>query len=240
MDAIEIKNYSYAYPDSIMALKGINLLVPAGQRVALIGPNGAGKSTLLLAIAGLLKGTGSVFLEGVEVSRANSRKIRSIIGSVMQDPDDQLFMPTLFDDVAFGPLNMGVGADRIGQLVEETLANVGLAGLSARPGHHFSAGQKRAAAIATVLSMSPRIITMDEPDASLDPRSRDKLLAILNTLGQTLVVATCNMDFVARLTERVVLIDNGIIIADGPTKEMLTNRDLMKAHGLETPAFYYQ
>ena len=237
--AIEITNYSYRYSDGIEALAGITLNIAPGERVALIGPNGAGKSTLLLAINGFLKGAGSVTIDGLEHNKANTKKIRARLALVSQNPDDQLFMPTLFEDVAFGPLNMGINESDIPALVEKTLQKVGLAGLGHRPSHHFSAGQKRAAAIATVLSMSPAIITMDEPDANLDPRNRDNILAILNALTQTLVVATCSMDFVARLCTRSILIDSGKVIADGNTKELLTNTTLMRSHGLETPAYYF-
>jgi energy-coupling factor transporter ATP-binding protein EcfA2 len=232
--AIEIENFSYNYADGTPAVHTVNLTIEHGQRVGLIGPNGAGKSTLLLGICGFVKGTGRVMIDGIEVRRENSKKIRAMTGSVLQDPDEQLFMPTLFDDVAFGPLNMGLDEAEIRRRVEETLTHVGLGGMGYRPPHHLSAGQKRAAAIATVLSMSPTIITMDEPDSSLDPRSRKRLVELLRTLKQTLVIASCNMDFVAKLCDRVVLLDGGKIIADGPAKDILSNAELMELHGLET------
>jgi cobalt/nickel transport system ATP-binding protein len=232
--AIEIENFSYTYADGIVALDAISLSLRHGERVALIGPNGAGKSTLLLAICGFLRGTGKIRIDGLELTRANMTKIRRVLGAVMQDPNDQLFMPTLFDDVAFGPLNLGLSPDEVRRRAEETLARVGLAGQGSRPGHHFSAGQKRGAAIATVLSMNPKIITMDEPDSSLDPRSRDNFIELLSKLDQTLVIATCNMDFAARVCGRAVLIDHGKLIADGHSHIILSDADLMKSHGLET------
>lgn len=236
-NAIEIENFSYHYADGTPAVQGVNLAIEHGQRIGLIGPNGAGKSTLLLGICGFVKGGGRVLIDGIEVRRENSKKIRTLTGSVLQDPDEQLFMPTLFDDVAFGPLNMGLDEAQIRRRVEETLAHVGLGGMGHRPPHHLSAGQKRAAAIATVLSMSPKIITMDEPDSSLDPRSRNRLLELLKTLKQTLVIASCNMDFLARLCDRAVLLDGGKIIADGDAKTILADAALMEKHGLETSEY---
>jgi cobalt/nickel transport system ATP-binding protein len=235
MAIVEFSNFSYSYPDGIPALTDITLTIEQGQRVALIGPNGAGKSTLLLAMGGFAKGTGRVAIEGLEYNRHNTKRIRTILGSVMQDPDDQLFMPTLFEDVAFGPLNMGLSPDEVRLAVQKALDQVGLADKGARPPHHLSAGQKRAAAIATILSMSPQVITMDEPDSSLDPRIRDGLIRILQGLSQTLIIATCNMDFAARLCHRAILIDGGRVIADGDARDIMGRSDLMQAHGLEVP-----
>jgi cobalt/nickel transport system ATP-binding protein len=233
-NAIEIENFSYNYADGTPAVRGIDLAIRHGERVAFIGPNGAGKSTLLLGMCGFIKGRGTVLIDGIEVKKENIKKIRSLTGSVLQDPDEQLFMPTLFDDVAFGPLNMGLDENQIRQRVDEALTTVGLGGMGHRPPHHLSAGQKRAAAIATILSMSPKIITMDEPDSSLDPRSRKRLLELLRTLSQTLIIASCNMDFVAKLCTRAILLDGGQIIADGDAKKILSDAALMEKHGLET------
>ena len=156
----------------------------------------------------------------------------------MENPDDQLFMPTLFDDVAFGPLNMGLSAEQTKLCVTDALRTVGLAEMADKAPHHLSAGQKRAAAIATVLSMSPKIITLDEPDGSLDPRNRDNVIKLLSNLPQTLIIATCNMNFAAALADRVVLIDHGRIITDGPAKEIMSDAELMTTHGLEVPNKY--
>lgn len=233
--AIEIENFSYGYPDGTMALSDIKLSIEHGQKVVLIGPNGAGKSTLLLTMAGFVKGTGKVFIDGLEVNRKNLKNIRTCLGSCMENPDDQLFMPTLFDDVAFGPLNMGLGVEQVKKRVADALQTVGLAGMADKAPHHLSAGQKRAAAIATILSMTPKIITLDEPDGSLDPRNRNNLIKLLGCLTQTLIIATCNMNFAAAIADRAVLMDKGQIIADGDAKEIMWDFKLMNGHGLEVP-----
>jgi len=237
--AIEIENFSYHYPDGTAAVSDITLSIEAGERVALIGPNGAGKSTLLLAMAGFVNGTGKVLIEGLEISRKNLKEIRTLIGSCLENPEDQLFMPTLFDDVAFGPLNMGLDSEQVKARVTEALGIVGLAGMADKAPHHLSAGQKRAAAIATVLSMSPEIITLDEPDGSLDPRNRNNLIKLLGSLSQTLIIATCNMNFAAALADRVILLDKGCIVADGDCNKIMADSRLMADHGLETAAGIY-
>jgi len=233
--AIEIESFSYTYPDGTPALSGVSLSVEHGEKLVLIGPNGAGKSTLLLVMAGFLRGTGKVRIDGLEVNRANLRKIRASLGSCLENPEDQLFMPRLFDDVAFGPINMGLEPEEVTKRVTDALETVGLAGMGERAPHHLSAGQKRAAAIATILSMAPKIITLDEPEGSLDPRHRKNLVELLKTLPQTLVIATCNMNFAAALAERVVLVDDGRIIADGDPKKIMWDSRLMAEHGLEVP-----
>ena len=231
--AIEIINFSYQYHDGTSALSDINLNIEHGQKVALIGPNGAGKSTLLLVMAGFVKGTGKVFVDGVEIKKKNLKKIRTCLGSCLENPDDQLFMPTLFDDVAFGPLNMGLEPDQVKARVAEALETVGLGQMADKAPHHLSAGQKRAAAVATILAMRPKIITLDEPDGSLDPRNRNNLMKLLGSLPQTLIIATCNMNFAAALADRAVLLDKGRIITDGDAKEIMSDTKLMIEHGLE-------
>jgi len=230
---VKIENFSYHYPDGTFALDDISLDIDHGQKVALIGPNGAGKSTLLLGIAGFIKGTGKVFIDGLELNRPNLKSIRRGLGSCLENPDDQLFMPRLSDDVAFGPINMGLDQEQVKKRVDQALDMVGLAGMADKPPHHLSAGQKRAAAIATILSMSPKIITLDEPDGNLDPRNRDNIVKLLAKLDQTMIIATCNMNFAAALADRAVLIDHGRVIADGRAKEIMTDEDLMLRHGLE-------
>ena len=232
--AIDIQNFSFGYHDAPDALIDINLSVDHGSKVALIGPNGAGKSTLLLAMSGFVKGTGKITIDGLELCPKNTKALRRRITSVSHNPDDQLFMPTLFEDVAFGPMNMGLEPGEIEKRTAETMDKVGLAAFAHRPPHHLSAGQKRSAAIATVLSMDPDIITADEPDTSLDPRTRNSLIELLASLKQTLVIATCNMSFAARLCQRAVLIDQGRIIADGDTAKIIGDSQLMQKHGLET------
>ena len=233
--AIEIENLSYKYTDGTDALMDVSLSVEHGEKVALIGPNGAGKSTLLLAMNGFIKTTGSVFVDGLELNRKNMRKIRRCIGSCMENPDDQLFMPTLFDDVAFGPLNMGLEPEEVKLRITEALGMVGLSNMTHKAPHHLSAGQKRAAAIATILSMRPKIITLDEPDGSLDPANRNKLLTLLKRLPQTTIIATCNMTFAAAIAERAVLMDAGQIITDGHASKIMADKELMIEHGLEIP-----
>jgi len=233
--AIEIDSFSYEYPDGTSALSEITLSIKHGQKVALLGPNGAGKSTLLLAMAGFIKGTGKVLIDALQINRKNLKKIRTCLGCCLENPDDQLFMPTLFDDVAFGPLNMGLSAEQVKQRVAEALETVGLAEMADKAPHHLSAGQKRAAAIATILSMAPKIITLDEPDGSLDPRNRNNLIKLLRGLPQTLIIATCNMNFAAALAERAVLLDKGRIVADGDAKKIMSDSQLMTEHGLEVP-----
>jgi cobalt/nickel transport system ATP-binding protein len=236
--AIEIENFSYHYPDGTAALSDINLSVEHGQKVVLIGPNGAGKSTLLLAMAGFIKGTGKVLIDGLEIHRKNLKKIRTCLGSCLENPDDQLFMPRLFDDVAFGPLNMGLSPEQVKARVTDALKTVGLAEMADKAPHHLSAGQKRAAAVATILAMEPKIITLDEPDGSLDPRNRSNLIKLLNSLSQTLIIATCNMNFAVSLADRAVLLDKGRIIADGQANKIMSDPKLMSEHGLEVVIKY--
>jgi cobalt/nickel transport system ATP-binding protein len=233
--AVQIYNFSYSYPDGTVALHNITLDIEHGRRIALIGPNGAGKSTLLLAMTGFIKGTGKIIIDGLEITNGNLKQVRSRIGSCLENPEDQLFMPTLFDDVAFGPLNMGLAPDQVRQRVDSALAEVGLSAMAQRPPHHLSAGQKRVAAIATVLSMSPKIITLDEPDGSLDPRNRSNLVNLLAGLSQTLVIATCNMDFAAAVADTAVVIDAGRVVVAGPVEKIMSDSNLMLNHGLEVP-----
>ena len=234
--AVQIENFSYHYPDGTAALSNINLTVEQGQRIALIGPNGAGKSTMLLAMAGFITGTGKVLVDGLEICKKNLKKIRTSLGCCLENPNDQLFMPTIFDDIAFGPLNMGLEPEQVKSRVEDALRTVGLAEIVDKAPHHLSAGQKRAAAIATILSMSPKIITLDEPDGQLDPANRNNLIKLLTALPQTLIIATCNMNFAAAVAERVILVDKGCIVADGDAKEIMSNQKLMADHNLEVPS----
>lgn len=235
--AVSINNFTYTYADGSKGLGDVSLNISAGEKVSIIGANGSGKSTLLLAMGGFVTGTGSIVIDGVESNSKNLKRIRSSIGSVLQNPDEQLFMPTLFEDVAFGPQNMGLAFDEVHDITHEAINRAGLTGMESKAPHHLSAGQKRSAAIATILSMSPKIITMDEPDTSLDPRSRKNLVELLRSLSQTLVVATCNMDFAAAVSDRCVLIDKGKVVADGLSKDILVDEKLMEENGLETVMF---
>lgn len=233
--AIEILDFSYNYPDGTRALIDVTLSVEQGQKAVLIGPNGAGKSSLLMAIAGFVQGSGRILINGLELCKKNMKSVRAILGCCLENPDDQLFMPRLRDDIAFGPLNMGLPAGEIEKRVHEALGTVGLADKADKPPHHLSAGQKRAAAIATLLAMNPEIITFDEPDGSLDPRNRNMLSNLLRALGQTLIIATCNMSFAYAVADRVILVDQGRVVADGNPQTIMTNHNLMIAHGLEVP-----
>ncbi len=233
--AIEIQDFSYCYPDGTRALTHITLSIEQGQTAVLIGPNGAGKSSLLLAIAGFVRGSGKIFINGLELNSKSVKSLRPLLGCCFENPDDQLFMPRLRDDIAFGPLNMGLPPDQIEERVRTALSTVGLADKADKASHHLSAGQKRAAAIATLLAMNPEIITFDEPDGSLDPRNRRILVNLLKGLSQTLIVATCNMNFAHAVADRVILVDQGRIIADGMPQTIMTNHELMTTHGLELP-----
>lgn len=230
---IEISNLSFVYPDGRQALRDVNLGVRPGERVALVGPNGAGKSTLLLHLNGLLHGTGSVRVLGQEVAGPNLARIRAQVGLVFQDADDQLFSPTVFDDVAFGPLYAGLPEDEVRRRVEWALAQVGMEGYARRVSHHLSLGEKKRVAIATVLAMQPEILVFDEPTAGLDPRARRRLLELLRGLPQTMLAATHDLRFAAGVCPRTVILDEGRIVADGPTDRLLTDGQLLRAHGLE-------
>lgn len=233
--AIKIENFSHKYPDGTDSLENINLEIKKGEKIGFIGPNGAGKSSLLLALAGFLKGTGKISINGIELNKGNIKSIRQIIGIVMQNPDDQLFMPTLFEDIAFGPMNMGLDIDEIKHRVHHALETVGLAKMGEKEPHHLSAGQKRAAAIATILSMSPKIIVMDEPEANLDPGARRNLVSLIEKMSQTIIIATCNMDFAASLCEKVYLLNNKKVITSGPAREIMADEKLMLDNSLEVP-----
>lgn len=233
--AITFESYHYHYPDGTAALQDIDLVIRPGEKVVFIGPNGAGKSTLLLAIAGFAPGTGLLRVNGLEQKRKNRSQIRRQLGCCFENPDDQLFMPRLWDDVAFGPLNEGLETAQANERVTQALTRVNLLALADKPPHHLSAGQKRRAALATVLAMRPSIITLDEPDASLDPRSRRELETLLRSLAQTQIIATCNMRFACQVAERAVLVDEGRIVADGASDQIMRDRDLMEKHGLESP-----
>jgi cobalt transport protein ATP-binding subunit len=234
--SIEVEHLHFRYPDGFEALRGVDLRLGAGEKAALVGPNGAGKSTFMLHLNGInLPSHGRVRVAGMDVERSTLGRVRAEVGLVFQDPDDQLFSPTVFDDVAFGPLHMGVGADEIHDRVEHALAAVGLAGFERRLPHHLSLGQRKRAALATVLSMDPSILVFDEPSAGLDPRGRRELIGLLRALPQTLLVSTHDMRLVAEVFPRTIVMDDGRIVADGDTGSILADDALLTAHGLERP-----
>ena len=234
---IDIEHLHYVYPDGHEALHGIDLQVDRGEKVALVGPNGAGKSTLLLHLNGINRPAhGSVRVAGIVVVEGDGiKRARSEVGLVFQDPDDQLFSPTVFADVAFGPLHMGLPETEIHGRVERALAAVGMSGFERRLPHHLSLGQRKRVALATVLSMDPSILVFDEPSSGLDPRGRRQLIDLLRTLSQTVIVATHDMRLVSEVLPRTVVMDDGLIVADGPTDQILADEVLLSRHGLERP-----
>lgn len=230
---IDICDLSFAYPDGQAVLHHVNLSIQQGERVAIVGPNGAGKSTLMLHLNGILKGEGSVRVDGMEVAEPNLKKVRALVGMVFQNPDDQLFSATVFDDVAYGPIYMGLAKDEVLQRVTWALQQVGMEGYASRVSHHLSLGEKKRIAIATVLAMEPRILVLDEPSADLDPRARRALIRLLKGLPQTLVISSHDLRLVKELCPRMIILDEGRIEADGPTSELLSDEALLYAHGLE-------
>ena len=232
---IEIKELVFTYPDGRQALCGVNLMVEPGHKMALVGPNGAGKSTLLLHLNGILQGQGTVTVAGLSMKNGNLGKIRAAVGLVFQNPDDQLFSPTVFDDVAFGPLHMGCTEHEVHHRVEEALAAVQMEDYINRVSHHLSIGEKKRIAIATVLSMDPEILVLDEPTAGLDPRARRNLIHLLRDLDMTMLVSSHDMALVAELFPQVAIMDGGRIVAEGETAEILADKALLKRHGLEMP-----
>jgi cobalt/nickel transport system ATP-binding protein len=231
--AIEARGLRYRYPNGVPGLDGVDLSVRHGERVAVLGPNGAGKTTLMLHLNGLLAGEGALSVAGVDVRGGDVRELRARVGLVFQDPDDQLFMPTVREDVAFGPLNLG--ADDVPARVDSALRTVRMLDAADRAPHQLSLGQRRRVAIATVLAMDPRLLVLDEPSASLDPRSRRELLEMLGRLEQTMLVVTHDLLFAAELCERAVILSAGRIVADGPCLDILRDTDLLAAHDLELP-----
>ncbi len=233
--SIEIKQLSFAYPDGHPALERVSLKIEPCEKVALVGPNGAGKSTLILHLNGILLGEGVVQVCSLPVDKPNLARIRGMVGLVFQNPDDQLFSPTVYDDVAFGPLYQGLPDAEVRQRVQDALAAVGMQDYAGRVSHHLSMGEKKRIAIATVLSMQPEVLVLDEPTAGLDPRARRGLIRLLDELPLTMLVSTHDLHMVKELFTRMVIMDNGCIVADGLTDELLNDEALLSAHGLERP-----
>ena len=231
-EVIKIEKLSFSYPDGRQALKEVNLTIYQGESVAIIGPNGAGKSTLLLCLNGIHYSNGSVNIFGMKVEGKNLRQIRSKVGLVFQEPDDQLFSPTVFDDVAFGSINMGCDKSEVHQKVAQALEWVGMVGFEPRSPHHLSVGEKKRIAIATVLSMNPEILVLDEPTSNLDPRSKWSLVALLRKLPMTKIIATHDLEIAKALCQRAILLDEGRVVADGSTEGILSDTPLLEAHGL--------
>jgi cobalt/nickel transport system ATP-binding protein len=233
---LDVRGLAFAYPDGHQALFGVDLHVHQGERVALLGPNGAGKTTLVLHLNGILTGgAGSVSVSGLPVEKQNIPEIRRRVGIVFQDPDDQLFMGTVRQDVAFGPANLGLKGAELDARVMTALEQVGMAEYADRPPHHLSFGQRRRVAVATVLAMEPEILVLDEPSSNLDPASRRELADILRSLDVTVLMVTHDLPYALELCPRSVVLSDGHVVADGDTYDVLTDDDLMRAHRLELP-----
>ncbi len=233
---VQAQDLHYSYPDGKIALQGISFLITHGESVAVVGANGAGKSTLLMHLNGhVIPQRGSLRVGDYPVTKETAHHVRRSVGMVFQDSDDQLFMPTVFDDVAFGPLNMDFPRDEVETRVRTTLERVGALHLIKRPTHRLSGGEKRSVAIATVLSMTPDILVMDEPTSSLDPQSRRKLIELLKSFHHTKIIATHDLDMVLDLCERTIILCDGAVIADGKSADILRDDELLKKSGLEKP-----
>jgi cobalt/nickel transport system ATP-binding protein len=237
--ALEVVGLSFAYPDGSPALRDVSLRVGRGERVALLGPNGAGKTTLVLHLNGILSGgSGSVRVAGLPVrggSRETLREVRRRVGIVFQDPDDQLFLPTVGEDVAFGPANLGLTGDALAACVRRALEQVGMADAADRPPHHLSFGQRRRVAVATVLAMEPEVLVLDEPSSNLDPAARRELAEILLALDVTVLMVTHDLPYALQLCPRSVVLSEGRVVADGRTRELLSDAALLAEHRLELP-----
>jgi cobalt/nickel transport system ATP-binding protein len=233
--SIEVQGLRFSYPDGHPALRGVSFMIAPGEKVALVGPNGAGKSTLLLHLNGILRGEGQVSVCGLSLSQQTLGAIRSAVGMVFQDPDDQLFSPMVFDDVAFGPMYQGLPEAEVRSRVTSALSAVGMLERESRVSHHLSGGEKKRIAIATVLAMEPEVLALDEPTSGLDPRARRGLIRLLGELPMTMLVSTHDLRMVRELLPRTIILDDGLVVADGPTLDLLADPDLLERHGLEAP-----
>ena len=231
-EIVKIENLSFCYPDGQQALTDVNLTICRGETVALVGPNGAGKSTLLLHLNGILRGNGEVKVLSRPIDDKNLREVRSKIGLVFQNPDDQLFSPTVFDDVAFGPINLGYSETEVRQSVVKALDQVGMAGFEQRSSHHLSLGEKKRIAIATILSMSPEILVLDEPTSNLDPAGKWLFIELLKGLPKTKIIATHDLQLVKAACQRVIVFDKGQVVADDTADRILRNIPLLASHSL--------
>jgi cobalt/nickel transport system ATP-binding protein len=230
---VEVVDLYYKYPDGTPALDGVNLSIMEGESVAIVGHNGAGKSTLLKHLNGILRGHGKINIAGLPMGKEHLRTIRSHVGMVFQDPDDQLFCPTVYDDVAFGLINMDMEREQIRQRVAETLANVGLSGFEQRSAHHLSYGQKKRVAVATILSMMPKILVFDEPTSNLDPRNEKIFMELVKSLPGTKIIVSHDLQILFQLCERFVVMSEGKIIEDTTREKFMRNKKLIQEHGLD-------
>jgi cobalt/nickel transport system ATP-binding protein len=233
---VEFDNVRFRYPDGTEALKGASFRITHGESVGIIGANGAGKSTLLMQMNGyILPSAGTVMIGDLQLTKKTRPEIRKKVGMVFQNADDQLFMPTVYDDVAFGPLNLGMSAEKVQERVLTALRTVGCLDLKEKPPHHLSGGQKRAVSIATVIAMDPDILVMDEPSSNLDPKSRRYLMDLLKGFEHTKIIAAHDLDFILDVCRRCLVIHDGRIVADGPAGSILTNQSLLEENNLELP-----
>jgi cobalt/nickel transport system ATP-binding protein len=233
---VEARNLGYVYGDGTPALAGVSFRIAHGEAVAVVGANGAGKSTLLLQLGGcLLPSSGEVRIGEVPLTAKTAPLVRRAVGLVFQDPDDQLFMPTVGEDVAFGPLNAGLPPEEVERRVSSALERVGMCKIRNRPPYKLSAGEKRAVAIATVLAMEPDVLVLDEPSSHLDPRGRRRLIEWLHSFAHTRIIVTHDLELALEVCSRVLVLDAGAVVADGPIRDILNDEPLMLAHGLERP-----
>ncbi len=233
---VEFKDVLFHYPDGTEALKGVSFRITHGESVGIVGANGSGKSTLLLHMNGyLLPSFGTVTVGDIELQKKTRQEVRRKVGIVFQNPDDQLFMPTVFDDVSFGPLNLGMSPECVQERVMDALKTVNCLDLRDKPPHHLSGGQKSAVAIASVIAMEPDILVMDEPAANLDPKSRRSLITVLKTFVHTKIVASHDLDLILDVCQRCIVIREGTVVADGPSTEILSNKTLLEENNLELP-----
>ncbi len=237
---IQVDNLKFTYPDGQEALKGVSFTIYEGESIALLGPNGAGKSTLLLHLNGILKGEGEIKVAGISLKNGDLYEVRRKIGFVFQDPDDQLFMPTVYEDIAFGPLSFGVSPEEVEKRVKKALNEVGLPGFEKRAPHHLSLGEKKRVSLATVLSLEPEILVLDEPTSNLDPKSRRELIQLLKSFAHTKIIATHDILFAYEVTEKTLLLYQGKLVAYGPSKEILSNDKMLEQYGLESISAYLE
>jgi cobalt/nickel transport system ATP-binding protein len=237
--AIQVEGLSYRYHDGTEALRRVTFQIAPGERVGLVGPNGSGKSTLLLHLNGILpekpSHDGTVRVLGQAVNQSNLEEVRRQVGLLFQDPDDQLFCATVEEDIAFGPEQLGLPQVEVGTRVARALAQVGLGGYEHRATHHLSQGEKRRACLAGVLACEPSVLVLDEPTSDLDPRGRREFKQLLRSVPTTTIIATHDLELVVELCSRVIVLDQGKVVVDGPVSDVLNNEELMLAHGLERP-----
>ena len=235
---IEVQDIRFAYPDGRVALEDVSFHVAPGETVGLIGPNGAGKSTLLLHLNGLLglpRARGRIVIGGVPVESERLPEVRRLAGLLFQDPDDQIFCPSVWEDVAFGPEQLGLSGAALNERVLASLGEVGLEGYGERVPHHLSLGEKRRVCLAGVLACEAQVLLLDEPTANFDPRGRREFMALCRRLPMAKLIATHDLEMVLALCTRVILLDQGRVVCDGPAREVLSNEPLMLRHGLEKP-----